>query len=758
MMPNIVRRADPGGTMAYLVDCESPKNLNVHTHPHVVTGTIGMEFVGTTLTKGDAAKLAAGLRANQQVTGKEDKAGHIWHCSLALSADEGQLGDQRWAAVAHDFMQGMGFGPDTRWVAVDHGTSREGNSHIHLVASTIKQNGAKVNTWQDMPRSQKLCTELEIKHGLKVLESRMAMAGAGSVPYTQAEAAETAKQGKVEPDRVNLERQVRAIAASVDTEAEFVKTAKAKGLLLRPFPKLEGAKVTGYSIGIRAPRGARQDYFSGGQLARDLTLPQLRRGWVDTDGGAETAQRAWRGTLPVKAKKLAPQPRSIESAHAELIGAQSEYRAVTPEQLADLSHDLAGTLAIASEATEPVPGPLAKASREVGAWAQPKGIHRVTAPRPVHTKSAAKMFAIAMDPQSRKSDLLVMQQLAEMVTALYRLHLAARQVATRERSQGMSAQADGLDDFIHDGVTMATVGGSRLAEVHAQRKTRALAQGDGGIGSREWEGMSREQRAQIPEQAPRTPGTWEPWTAEDFRRSRHQVRAEEIHQQFLDRPPLATLDQQERLQDLSARLGLPGMADAVGGVSEAQAAAVIKQMELAAEGYGPPGTQWQPFGGPDRLLPQPGLASQTGLGAISTSEDAEAFMARLERNAEARQTATPVSPQAAVAPAHAPIMQGDKDPRQWASAGESVTQRQQYALKQAGFSVDEIATLKKGSASYVIGHGDLGPGEARKAFERNAQAAPWTPTLRAVDAVIDQHRANIPTDIRNRQRPPTQRQ
>lgn len=33
----------------------------------------------------------------------------MWHCSLSLRAEEGDLSDERWAEIANDFMDEMGF-------------------------------------------------------------------------------------------------------------------------------------------------------------------------------------------------------------------------------------------------------------------------------------------------------------------------------------------------------------------------------------------------------------------------------------------------------------------------------------------------------------------------------------------------------------------------------------------------------------------------------------------------------------------------
>ena len=72
------------------------------------------------------------------------KHADVWHCSLSLRAEEGALTDQQWGDIANDFVDAMGFTEASgkaqcRWAAINHGTSENGNHHIHIAVSLALQ-------------------------------------------------------------------------------------------------------------------------------------------------------------------------------------------------------------------------------------------------------------------------------------------------------------------------------------------------------------------------------------------------------------------------------------------------------------------------------------------------------------------------------------------------------------------------------------------------------------------------------------------
>ncbi|WP_422665424.1 relaxase/mobilization nuclease domain-containing protein, partial [Aquipuribacter hungaricus] len=230
MMPNITRGERMGGLLAYL---QGPGRSNEHTEPHLVAGDPAVMAWHDTpvLDRATALAVAAELDHPRRALGVDVVGGSVWHCSLSLRADEGQLSDERWAAIAHDFVEEMGFtGQDLevadatgegvadgaageratagraacRWVAVRHGVSTNGNDHVHIAVSLVREDGTKASTWNDRPRAQRITGELERKHGLQVLESRGA--GRGSRGVKPAEVATAARRGDAEAARPALAR------------------------------------------------------------------------------------------------------------------------------------------------------------------------------------------------------------------------------------------------------------------------------------------------------------------------------------------------------------------------------------------------------------------------------------------------------------------------------------------------------------------------------------------------------------------------
>lgn len=331
MMPNITRGPDMAGLMVYLV---GPGKFNEHRDPHLVAGDSAIMAWrdDSELSRVDALDIAAQLDQPRQVYGTEVwvpnykvdenndyvlddqgrkikdgqnplRDGNVWHCSLSLNPGEGPLSDEQWAAIATDFMDEMGFTDaggrsPARWVAVRHGLSKKGNDHIHIAASCVREDGTRVNTWNDRNRSQKLSTELEHKYGLQVLHDR---GKSPSVPgHKPAEIARAERRGDNEPERDTLRRIARACAVASKTEAEYVRRLRREGLVVSGrFASDRADVVTGYKIGFR-PRRVRGKWdpvitYGGGELAPELSLPALREscGWVRTPESAREAVDEW---------------------------------------------------------------------------------------------------------------------------------------------------------------------------------------------------------------------------------------------------------------------------------------------------------------------------------------------------------------------------------------------------------------------------------------------------------------------------------
>lgn len=254
MIPNITRGSRMGGLMVYLASTDADKTKNAHQDPHLVAGDAAIMawYDDGVLDRDDALAIAKHLDRPRKMFGvsvqikdlrwdaakKERvhvgyKDASVWHCSLSLRAEEGALTDQLWGDIANDFVDSMGFTGSSgkapcRWAAVNHGTSENGNHHIHLAVSLVREDGTKASTHGDYKRAQETCRELEVKYGLEQLSTVHATRG-----YDRAEKA-TAVRDDREMHRASLARKVRASASASATEGEFVRRARDTGLLVRP--------------------------------------------------------------------------------------------------------------------------------------------------------------------------------------------------------------------------------------------------------------------------------------------------------------------------------------------------------------------------------------------------------------------------------------------------------------------------------------------------------------------------------------------
>lgn len=349
MIPKVTRGDRPDNLALYLV---GPGKRNEHTNPHLVAGDdLMMSWHGDReLTRADAVAIAKYIDAPHDRFGTQVAGGHIWHASLSLAAEDGQLDEAQWQQIAEDFVTGMGFVDPAgvkapcRWVAVHHGASVAGNDHIHVMVSVVREDGTKANLSHDYRRAQNTARVLEREHDLRPLRPNvyeLARAAAraqwethrrehGTMPWAEltpelqeqqvraqfdtVEAWEFASATRHQPgaatwstrdhgqhrtslDQRALAARVRGCAAAAADEAEFVRRLRRAGLMVRPY-YVKGTRdqVAGYSLALRPAAGERASWWSPSkQLGADLSLPKLREahGWDDAPGGRQAAVAEW---------------------------------------------------------------------------------------------------------------------------------------------------------------------------------------------------------------------------------------------------------------------------------------------------------------------------------------------------------------------------------------------------------------------------------------------------------------------------------
>lgn len=504
MIPNITRGSRMSGLMLYLASTDADKTKNAHTDPHLVAGDAAIMawYDDGVLEKDDAIAIAKHLDQPRKAFGvevlqkdfrwdpvKKERVpdGHrhadVWHCSLSLRAEEGALTDQQWGDIANDFVDAMGFTEASgkaqcRWVAINHGTSENGNHHIHIAVSLVREDGTKASTHGDYKRAQQTCRELETKYGLEELSSVHATRG-----YDRAEKA-TAVRDDREMHRASLARKVRASASASATEAEFVRRARDTGLLMRPrYAKNTTDVIVGYSVAERPKPGERPIWFGGGTLASDLKLGALREEWMDSPHAATEAAAEWNAAARNKRKVSRTGPENATPS-ADVWVEYTRNATALADQLrtipredhatwAKAAREVSGAFAAWSYRLEATPGPLAATAAELSRTAQ------LRAPRqhgkPVALPSiagTAMLFMAASSKDKTAAQTALMVQLINTAFAVYEMH--AQSGRAREAQRIRSVVENQLAPFTATMPKAVLVGAGQQPAAEAAVPPRAV--------------------------------------------------------------------------------------------------------------------------------------------------------------------------------------------------------------------------------------------------------------------------------------------
>lgn len=502
MIPNIVTGGDTGGLMRYLV---GPGRANEHENPHVIAGSrdiVRKWGEWETISVSQADELATRLDAYMHETGTfptgkarrfnpatgavewngEIEATHVWHCSLSLSPEEAALGDEVWGRIAADFMSEMGFtGSDgkapCRWVAIHHGSAKNGGDHIHIAANVVREDGTKWSSWYDQRRAQKACNVLEHRYGLLVVESREH--GRGSRCDSAAAQNAAKRAGASRTDRAVLEERLRAAATAAASEADFVRRARRLGVRLHPrFASGRTDIVVGYSAALRTEDGQQTRWWGGGRIARDLTLTQLRTRWQDTPSSALEAVEAWKGHYPKRAPYDGPlwedRIRALEHFRTHL----DRLSPTDHVGLANAAADIAGLLHAQAITARTSGGRdmLERAAVQVGRCAQLKT--RPTDKRlvDVGARVASDLaLSIAATSNPHVAAVALAHATADLVQAIANLHEAAGQASTAAAiERDAQAMFDRVNTYPRVDVDALTSAYERLERASAPTQREAV--------------------------------------------------------------------------------------------------------------------------------------------------------------------------------------------------------------------------------------------------------------------------------------------
>lgn len=278
MIPKITRGDRVAGLIRYLY---GPGRFNEHTNPHIVAGFRHPAALEPRLLpsgRRDFRDLVEVLNMPLTTQRRRGPRLPVWQCSVRAAPSDRALSDDEWALVAGEVVHQVRIalrGDDSacRWVAVRHA-----EDHIHIVAVLAREDGRRVSVHNDYYRAMDACHLVEHRFGL-----RSTAPADKTVPPapTRAETEQAKRVGWTQPPRVTLRRTVQEAASSAGTVEEFL-------TLLHDDPQVRLrvrhsyrnlGQVTGYAVALEGhlDRTGEPVWFSGGKLAPDLTIPQLRR-------------------------------------------------------------------------------------------------------------------------------------------------------------------------------------------------------------------------------------------------------------------------------------------------------------------------------------------------------------------------------------------------------------------------------------------------------------------------------------------------
>lgn len=263
------------GLLAYLY---GPGRLDEHLDPHLVAGfaMLGMPDPGrnqdATLTQ-LGHHLDAPVRLRNSEFGKP-VSDHVWHCPVRAAPEDRRLSDIEWGEIAQRIVHAAGIAPAgddlaCRWIAVRHA-----DDHIHILATTVREDGRRPKLHGNGVRVGDECRKIEKDYGLRRLKKGDRTAAPRP---TQAEMHKAERLGWEQTSRAWLQDRVRAAIPHASTVEELLAYLEADNILVKPRRGPSG-DLLGYAAGRPGDlnKDGEQIYHPGGKIAPDLTLSKLK--------------------------------------------------------------------------------------------------------------------------------------------------------------------------------------------------------------------------------------------------------------------------------------------------------------------------------------------------------------------------------------------------------------------------------------------------------------------------------------------------
>ncbi|MEV6941149.1 relaxase/mobilization nuclease domain-containing protein [Streptomyces sp. NPDC051172] len=263
------------GLLAYLY---GPGDHDEHLDPHIVAGfaMLGMPDPGR---DENATLTELGRYLDEPVSLRNSEFGkkvtdHVWHCPVRAAPEDRYLSDSEWGEIAQRIVEAAGIAPAgddlaCRWIAVRHA-----DDHIHILATTVREDGRRPKLHDSGLRVGDACREIEKDYGLRRLKKGDRT---GTRSPSQAEMHKAERLGWDQTSREWLQDRIRAAIPHATNAEEFIAYLEASGVEVQARRGPSG-DLLGYAAGRPGDvnEAGEQIFHPGGKIAPDLTLPKIK--------------------------------------------------------------------------------------------------------------------------------------------------------------------------------------------------------------------------------------------------------------------------------------------------------------------------------------------------------------------------------------------------------------------------------------------------------------------------------------------------
>ncbi|MFD9112873.1 relaxase/mobilization nuclease domain-containing protein [Streptomyces bottropensis] len=267
--------ANTRGLLAYLY---GRGTHDEHFDPHIVAGfaMLGMPDPGR---DENATLTELGHYLDEPVSLRNSEFGkpvtdHVWHCPVRAAPEDRYLSDAEWGEIAQRIVQAAGIAPTgddlaCRWIAVRHA-----DDHIHILATTVREDGRRPKLHDSGIRVGDACREIEKDYGLRRLKKGDRT---GARRPTQAEMHKAERLGWDQPSPAWLQDHIRAAIPHSTNAEEFIAYLEASGIEVQVRRGPSG-DLLGYAAGRPGDlnEAGEQIYHPGSKISPDLSLPKIK--------------------------------------------------------------------------------------------------------------------------------------------------------------------------------------------------------------------------------------------------------------------------------------------------------------------------------------------------------------------------------------------------------------------------------------------------------------------------------------------------